>query len=39
VRSKVPHMDRDRELHKDIEAMSQLIDSGALHAAVKSATA
>ncbi|MCY1023842.1 histidine ammonia-lyase [Pyxidicoccus sp. MSG2] len=39
VRSKVPHMDRDRELHKDIEAVSQLIDSGALHAAVKSATA
>jgi histidine ammonia-lyase len=39
VRSKVPHMDRDRELHKDIEAVSQLIDSGALLAAVKSATA
>lgn len=39
VRSKVPHMDRDRELHKDIEAVSQLIDSGALIAAVKSATA
>ncbi|MFP2909463.1 histidine ammonia-lyase [Pyxidicoccus sp. 3LFB2] len=39
VRSKVPHMDRDRELHKDIEAVSQLIDSGALLAAVRSATA
>jgi len=39
VRSKVPHMDRDRELHKDIEAVTQLIDSGALLAAVRSATA
>ncbi|MCP3141897.1 histidine ammonia-lyase [Pyxidicoccus xibeiensis] len=39
VRSKVPHMDRDRELHKDIEAVSQLIDSGALLAVVRSATA
>ncbi|MCE9671393.1 histidine ammonia-lyase [Myxococcus stipitatus] len=39
VRSKVPHMDRDRELHKDIEAVSQLIDSGELLAAVRSATA
>jgi len=39
VRSKVPHMERDRELHKDIEAVSQLIDSGALLAAVRSATA
>ncbi len=39
VRSKVPHMDRDRELHKDIEAVSNLIDSGALLPAVKSATA
>ncbi|MCP3101701.1 histidine ammonia-lyase [Myxococcus sp. K15C18031901] len=38
IRSKVPHMDRDRELHKDIEAVSQLIDSGALVAAVRSAT-
>ncbi|NMO22893.1 histidine ammonia-lyase [Pyxidicoccus fallax] len=39
VRSKVPHMDRDRELHKDIEAVSQLIDSGELLATVRSATA
>ncbi|MBZ4421251.1 histidine ammonia-lyase [Myxococcus sp. RHSTA-1-4] len=39
VRSKVPHMDKDRELHKDIEAVSQLIDSGELLAAVRSATA
>ena len=39
VRSRVPHMDRDRELHKDIEAVTQLIDSGELLAAVRSATA
>ncbi|MBJ6762853.1 histidine ammonia-lyase [Myxococcaceae bacterium JPH2] len=39
VRSKVPHMDRDRELHKDIEAVTALIDSGELLAAVRSATA
>ncbi|NTX08254.1 histidine ammonia-lyase [Myxococcus sp. CA040A] len=39
IRSKVPHMDRDRELHKDIEAVSQLVDSGELLAAVRSATA
>ncbi|GEL68806.1 MULTISPECIES: histidine ammonia-lyase [Myxococcus] len=39
VRSKVPHMDKDRELHRDIEAVSQLVDSGELLAAVRSATA
>ncbi|MFY2560969.1 histidine ammonia-lyase [Corallococcus terminator] len=39
IRSKVPHMDRDRELHKDIEAVSQLVDSGELLATVRSATA
>ncbi|NVJ05180.1 histidine ammonia-lyase [Myxococcus sp. AM001] len=39
VRSKVPHMDKDRELHRDIEAVTQLVDSGALLAAVRSATA
>lgn len=39
IRSKVPHMDRDRELHKDIEAVSQLVDSGAIIEAVRSATA
>ncbi|NVJ21023.1 MULTISPECIES: histidine ammonia-lyase [Myxococcus] len=39
IRTKVPHMDRDRELHKDIEAVSQLVDSGELLAAVRSATA
>lgn len=39
VRSKVPHMDKDRELHKDITAVTELIDSGELLAAVRSATA
>ncbi|AGC45800.1 histidine ammonia-lyase [Myxococcus stipitatus DSM 14675] len=39
IRSKVPHMDRDRELHKDIEAVTQLVDSGAIIEAVRSATA
>ena len=39
VRSKVPAMDRDRELHKDIQAVSELIDSGALIDAVRNATA
>lgn len=37
VRQKVPHMEKDRELHKDIEAVSALIDSGALLEAVRSA--
>lgn len=39
VRSKVPTLEKDRELHRDIEAVSQLIDSGELLAAVRSATA
>ena len=39
VRSKVPTLDKDRELHRDIEAVSQLIDSGELLAAVRTATA
>jgi len=39
VRSVVPAMDKDRELHKDIEAVSRLIDSGELVAAVRDATA
>ncbi|XXF81049.1 histidine ammonia-lyase [Myxococcaceae bacterium GXIMD 01537] len=39
VRSRVPTLDKDRELHRDIEAVSQLIDSGALLDAVRSATA
>jgi histidine ammonia-lyase len=30
IRSRVPHMDRDRELHKDINAVAALIDSGEL---------
>lgn len=38
VRSRVPAMDKDRELHKDIAAVSELIDSGALVDAVRSAT-
>lgn len=39
VRSRVPTLDKDRELHRDIEAVSALIDSGELLAAVRSATA
>jgi histidine ammonia-lyase len=38
VRSKVPHMEKDRELHKDIEAVSQLIDSGEMLRTVRAAT-
>ena len=30
-------MERDRELHLDIEAVQQLVDSGAIVAAVKKA--
>ncbi len=37
IRSQVPHMDRDRELHKDIRGIVQMIESGALLAAVKGA--
>jgi histidine ammonia-lyase len=39
IRSKVPTMDRDRELHLDIEAVVQLVDSGAIVDAVKKAVA
>jgi histidine ammonia-lyase len=39
VRSRVPTMEKDRELHRDIEAVCQLIDSGELLEAVRSATA
>lgn len=39
VRSRVPTMEKDRELHRDIEAVSQLIDSGELLRAVRGATA
>jgi len=35
IRSRVPHMDVDRELHKDVTAVVGLIDSGALLAAVR----
>ena len=37
IRSKVPHMERDRELHKDISAVAALIDSGELLGAVRRA--
>ncbi len=37
IRSKVPHMERDRELHKDITAVAALIDSGELLGAVRRA--
>lgn len=30
IRSRVPHMDTDRELHRDINAVAALIDSGEL---------
>lgn len=35
IRSKVPHMETDRELHKDVAAVVALIDSGELLAAVR----
>jgi histidine ammonia-lyase len=38
VRSRVPFMEKDRELHRDIAAVNELIDSGALVDAVRSAT-
>ena len=34
IRSRVPFMDRDRELHTDIKAVQELIDSGELMNAV-----
>lgn len=37
IRSRVPHLDADRELHRDITAVSQLIDSGELLEAVRAA--
>jgi histidine ammonia-lyase len=37
IRSKVPTLDRDRELHTDIQAVCGLIDSGALWEAAVSA--
>lgn len=39
IRSRVPHMDRDRELHKDINAVAALIDSGEMLTTVSRATA
>lgn len=30
IRAKVPHLDEDRELHRDVEAVCRLVDSGAL---------
>lgn len=39
IRTKVPSMEQDRELHLDIQAVSALIDSGELLAAVRAATA
>lgn len=35
IRSKVSHMDTDRELHRDVTAVVELITSGALSAAVQ----
>ena len=37
IRRKVPTMEKDRELHRDIEAVCELIDSGELLAAVQAA--
>jgi histidine ammonia-lyase len=39
IRSRVPHMERDRELHKDINAVAALVDSGELLGVVAKATA
>ena len=39
VRALVPPLDKDRELHRDIAAVSALIESGELLAAVRKATA
>jgi histidine ammonia-lyase len=37
IRTKVPTMERDRELHRDVNAVAALIDSGELLAAVRAA--
>ncbi len=39
IRTQVPTLDDDRELHRDIAAVSSLLDSGALLAAVRAAIA
>jgi histidine ammonia-lyase len=38
IRRRVPTMEKDREVHRDIETVSQLIDSGELLAVVRAAT-
>lgn len=38
IRARVPHMDVDRELHKDIAAVATLVETGELLAAVRHAT-
>lgn len=35
IRSKVPHMEQDREMHRDIEAVTALVESGELLAAAE----
>ena len=37
IRSRVPHMDTDRELHKDITSVAALVDTGELLATVRRA--
>ncbi len=37
IRTQVPHMEKDRELHKDISAVAALIESGELLGAVRAA--
>ncbi len=37
IRSRVPHMETDRELHRDIAAVAALVDTGELLATVRSA--
>ncbi len=39
IRSRVPHMHTDRELHKDIAAVARLVESGELLAVVREACA
>lgn len=39
IRSRVPHLERDRELHLDIAAVAALVDSGELLSVVAKATA
>lgn len=39
IRQRVPHLDRDRELHRDVTAVVELIESGQLLASVRGAVA